>query len=170
MLTALNALQGAESLLLTLARIWAAVGELLTAGALLLVLDRIAAAIRTTYQAGALIGRVLWPAIHWSAAVLRIIDWRLVGAVMLDTAKALAVLAWVATVQGHRLLMATSEALGRCYAALLAVPVAPVKPVAHPLVALALGLEALSCRELRALIGTRRRCSKAQLIAMALAC
>jgi hypothetical protein len=42
-------------------------------------------------------------------------------------------------------------------------------PFAHPLVALAGELQTLSSRELRAISGTRRKCSKAQLIAAVLA-
>ena len=48
--------------------------------------------------------------------------------------------------------------------------VAPVAPALHPLAVLAAELQSCSSGELRSLLGTRRRCSKAQLIGMALAC
>jgi hypothetical protein len=46
----------------------------------------------------------------------------------------------------------------------------PPQPLLHPLQALAVGLEALSCRELMALAGTRRKLPKHQLIALVAAC
>jgi hypothetical protein len=52
MLHTLTALQGAEHLLITAARLWAAAGELLTAGAILWALDAFARAIRGAYAAG----------------------------------------------------------------------------------------------------------------------
>ena len=42
-------------------------------------------------------------------------------------------------------------------------------PFSHPLVAVAKALQPLTCRELRAITGTRRKCSKEQLIAAVLA-
>lgn len=169
MLTVLNALQGAESLLLTLARLWAAAGELLTAGALLLALDRLAAAIKTTYAAGVFMGRLLWPAIHWVAGVLRLIDWRLVGAVVLDGSKALLALSWVTAVMTRQLLFAWSEQLAVIYANWIAPP-APIAPATiHPLAKLAIELEAMTCKQLRELTGCKRKLRKAELVAMALA-
>ena len=46
MIHTLTALQGAEHLLITAARLWAAAGELITAGAILWLLDTLARAIR----------------------------------------------------------------------------------------------------------------------------
>jgi hypothetical protein len=46
----------------------------------------------------------------------------------------------------------------------------PPQPLLHPLQALAVGLEALSCRELMTLAGTRRKLPKTQLIALVAAC
>lgn len=43
-------------------------------------------------------------------------------------------------------------------------------PMVHPLQALAAELQALSCRELMALAGTRRKLPKTQLIALVAAC
>ncbi len=47
-------------------------------------------------------------------------------------------------------------------------PAAP--PMVHPLQALAAELQALSCRQLMALAGTRRKLPKTQLIALVAAC
>lgn len=43
-------------------------------------------------------------------------------------------------------------------------------PAAHPLSMVAEELQALTCAQLRAITGTRRKCSKAELIAAMLAC
>lgn len=48
-------------------------------------------------------------------------------------------------------------------------PAAPTAPLQHPLSVLANELEQLTATQLRAVLGTRRRCSKAQLIAAAMA-
>ena len=49
-------------------------------------------------------------------------------------------------------------------------PVAPVAPVVHPLALIAEELTELSANQLRAALKTRKRCSKARLIAAGLAC
>jgi hypothetical protein len=197
MLSALHALQGVEALALTAARIWAAAGELLTAGAILWALDALARSIRFTYSMGRTMGRLLWPALHGLAAggrwFFRTIDWPTVAAVVVDCLKALAVLCWLVAVEGRRLLITASAALGRCYSAALASAPSPVvvtdrppvvtaspvvvvaaplvvaAPSPHPLAVVAASLEALTCRELRALTGTRRKARKAELVALALA-
>ena len=169
MTTVLHALQGAESLLLTLARLWAAAGELLTAGALLLALDRLAAAIRTTYQAGALMGRLLWPAIYWIAAVCKLIDWRFVALVVIDCLKVLIAFSVTLTRMALPALIKGSAAMGRAYAAMVVAKPAPSTPAINPLAAMAEELEALTCKQLQALIGTKRKCRKSELVAMALA-
>jgi len=46
----------------------------------------------------------------------------------------------------------------------------PPQPMVHPLQALAADLQALSCRQLMALAGTRRKLPKQQLIGMVAAC
>ena len=46
----------------------------------------------------------------------------------------------------------------------------PQAPMVHPLQALAAELQALSCRQLMALAGTRRKLPKTQLIALVAAC
>jgi hypothetical protein len=158
-----------DALLAAFTTAWAALGEIITAGALLLVLDRIAASIRTTYAAGVFMGRLLWPAIHWVAGVLRLIDWRLVGAVVLDGSKALLALSWVTAVMTRQLLFAWSEQLAVIYASWIAPP-APVAPATvHPLAELAIELEAMTCKQLRELTGCKRKLRKAELVAMALA-
>jgi hypothetical protein len=122
-----------------------------------------------------------------------------VAAVVIDCLKALAVLCWLVAVEGRRLLFSASASLGRCYSAALApsapspvvvaspspvviaspvvVVAAPLvvasapsaPPIAHPLAVVAASLEALTCKELRALTGTRRKLPKASLVALALA-
>ena len=169
MLHTLTALQGAEHLLITAARLWAAAGELITAGAILWSLDTLARAIRGAYAMGRATGRILWPAIHFTVATLRLIDWRLVAAVVFDCAKVLAVAAYVAAVMARRGLINASAALGRRYAATVA-PAAPIAPAAcHPAAVIAADLSALTCAQLRALTGCRRKLPKAQLIALAIA-
>ena len=185
MLSALHSFAGLEALALTVARLWAVAGELLTAGAILWALDALARSIRLVYSMGRTTGRLLWPALHALAAggrwFFRTVDWPTVAAVVIDCLKALAVLCWLVAVEGRRLLIAASAALGRRYAAALApsapspamvapAPSAPsAPPIAHPLAVMAASLEALTCRELRALTGTRRKLSKASLVALALA-
>jgi hypothetical protein len=171
MLHTLTALQGAEHFLLMAARLWAAAGELITAGAILWSLDTLARAIRATYAAGRFCGRLLWPAIHFTAATFRLIDWRFVAAVVFDCLKVLAVATYVAAVMARRLLIDASAALGRRYSAAVA-PIAPavvVPPISHPAAELAAELAGLTCAQLRALTGCRRKLPKAQLIALVLA-
>ena len=169
MLHTLTALQGAEHFLLMAARLWAAAGELITAGAILWSLDTLARAIRGAYAAGRFCGRLLWPAIHFTAATLRLIDWRIVAAVVFDCLKVLAVAAYVAAVMARRGLIALSAAMGRRYAAIFA-PAAPIAPAAyHPAAVIAADLRALTCAQLRALTGCRRKIRKADLIALAIA-
>jgi hypothetical protein len=178
MFSALHSLAGLEALALTAARVWAAAGELLTAGAILWALDSLARSIRLAYSMGRTTGRLLWPVLHALAAggrwFFRTVEWPTVAAVVIDCLKALAVLCWLVAVEGRRLLIAASASLGRRYAAALAsapsapsVPSAP--PIAHPLAVVAASLEALTCKELRALTGTRRKLSKTSLVAFALA-
>jgi len=171
MLHTLTALQGAEHLLITAARLWAAAGELITAGAILWSLDALARAIRGAYAAGRFCGRLLWPVIHFTAATLRLIDWRIVAAVVIDCLKVLAVAAYVAAVMARRGLIALSAAMGRRYAAAVA-PIAPaavVAPISHPAAMIAVELSGLTCAQLRALTGCRRKIRKADLIALAIA-
>jgi len=169
MLHTLTALQGAEHFLITAARLWAAAGELLTAGAILWALDTLARSIRGAYAMGRATGRILWPVIHFTAALVRLIDWRIVAAVVIDCLKVLAVAAYVAALMARRGLIALSAAMGRRYAAAVA-PAAPIAPAAyHPAAMIAGGLSALTCAQLRALTGCRRKLPKAQLIALAIA-
>jgi hypothetical protein len=172
MIHTLTALQGAEHFLIAAARLWAAAGELLTAGAILWALDTLARAIRGTYAAGRFVGRIAWPVIYWTIATLRLIDWRLVAAVVIDCLKVLAVAAYVAAAMARRVLIDASAALGRRYSAAV-VPIAPAlvaPPISHPAAMIAGELSALTCAQLRALTGCRRKLPKAQLIALALAC
>jgi hypothetical protein len=98
-----------------------------------------------------------------------LIDWRIVAAVVIDCLKVLAVAAYVAAVMARRFLIHVSAAMGRRYAAAVA-PAAPIAPAAyHPAAMIAGGLSALTCAQLRALTGCRRKLPKAQLIALAIA-
>lgn len=169
MLHTFTALQGAEHFLIAAARLWAAAGELLTAGVILWALDTLVRAIRGAYAAGRFVGRIAWPVIHWTAAVVRLIDWRIVAAVVFDCLKVLAVAAYVAAVMARRALINTSAAMGRRYSAAVA-PAAPIAPAAyHPAAMIAGELGALTCAQLRALTGCRRKIRKADLIALAIA-
>ena len=171
MLHTLTALQGAEHLLITVARLWAAAGELITAGAILWSLDTLARAIRGAYAAGRFVGRIAWPVIHCTVATIRLIDWRIVAAVVIDCAKVLAVAAYVAAVMARRGLIDASAALGRSYSAAVVsiAPAAVVPPISHPAAELAAELAGLTCAQLRAITGIRRKLPKAQLIALAIA-
>jgi hypothetical protein len=171
MLHTLTALQGAEHLLITAARLWAAAGELLTAGAILWALDALARAIRGAYAAGRFVGRLLWPAIYFTSATLRLINWRIVAAVVFDCLKVLAVAAYVAAVMARRGLIDASAAMGRRYSAAVA-PIAPAvvaPPISHPAALIAGELSTLTCAQLRALTGCRRKICKADLIALVIA-
>ena len=160
MIHTLTALQGAEHFLLMAARLWAAAGELLTAGAILWALDTLARAIRGAYAMGRATGRILWPVIRFTIATLRLIDWRLVAAVVIDCLKVLAVAVYVAAVMARRGLINTSAAMGRRYSAAV-VPIAPAAPAAyHPAAVIAADLSALT--------GCRRKLRKADLIALAI--
>jgi phosphoglucomutase len=83
--------------------------------------------------------------------------------VVIDCAKVLAVAAYVAAVMARRGLIDASAALGRRYAAAVA-PIAPavvVPPISHPAAVIAADLGALTCAQLRALTGCRRKLPKA---------
>jgi hypothetical protein len=171
MLHTFTALQGAEHFLIAAARLWAAAGELITAGAILWSLDTLARAIRGAYAAGRFCGRLLWPVIHFTVATLRLIDWRFVAAVVFDCLKVLAVAAYVAAVMARRFLIHASAVMGRRYSAAV-VPIAPavvVPPISHPAAMIAGELSTLTCAQLRALTGCRRKIRKADLIALAIA-
>ena len=156
---------------------WAAAGELITAGAILWSLNSLANLVRFTYKAGRLTGRLLWPVIHATVAGLRWaarnIDWRLVATIVFEGLVAIGVALWMAAVWSHRNLIALSARLGRCYAALLTTPetvvAVTVLPMVHPLAEMAADLETMTCKQLRELIGTKKRLRKAELIALAVA-
>ena len=173
MIHTLTALQGAEHFFIAAARLWAAAGELITAGAILWALDTLARAIRGAHAMGRATGRILWPVIYATARAGRWffanVDWRIVAAVVIDCLKVLAVAAYVAAVMARRGLIALSAAMGRRYSAAVA-PAAPIAPAAyHPAAVIAADLSALTCAQLRALTGCRRKLRKADLIALAIA-
>ena len=122
------------------------------------------------------------------------IDWAEVRSIVINGARTLLALAITAALHSHQSLIAVSAALGRRYSALLTTQPAPsaaavpapqgattaalkqlvvqpvARPVVHPLAALATDLEQLSASQLRSVLGLKQRCSKRQLIGLALAC
>jgi hypothetical protein len=204
MSTLLHAAALIEGAAATITTIWAALGEIVTAGALLLALDRLAAAIRTTYAAGRWCGGIWFrygqPALLAAADgiswLLSQIDWAEVRATVAAGARVLIAAVVTLALTAHQLVIATSAAMGKRYAALLSAdanapitpatvqthqalvvlaeaPAAPIPaataPLQHPLTAVAAELEHLTHRQLQALTGCRRKSSKAQLITMAVA-
>ena len=175
MLLLLQALHGADSLILAAARLWAVAGELLTAGAILWALDTLARSIRFTYAAGYATGRLLWPLIKWLIAAARWfaanIDWLEVALIVAGCLKALVIIAWLIACDARRLLIAASAILGRFYAARVApvVTLPPVAPIYHPTALLAAELSQFTCAQLRCLTGCRKKIRKADLIGLALA-
>ena len=155
--------------------------EISLAGVLLMALDRLAAAIRFTYAAGRLCGRCWFnygqPALLAAADgiswLLAEIDWTEVRGTLADGARVLIAAVITVAITAQLLLVRCSATIGCWYAALLVrevdEPAPPVAPVQHPVMALADELEQLTQRQLMALTGCRRKISKTQLIAMALA-
>lgn len=156
------------------------------------LLDRLAVAVRCTYAAGRACGRVwfrhglplLLAAADAISAVLAEIDWAEVIAIVRQGLVLVLAAVIITGITGHRLLLTASAALGRRYAGLPAPTAAPaavapvpvaapaaervvaaVTPLQHPLAALADELMLCTRRELNALTGSRRRCSKAELVA-----
>jgi hypothetical protein len=153
---------------------------LIEAASLLWLLNQLASAIRWTYQAGHVAGTVYWRWLHplvvatwagiswtWSQ-----IDWRLVGAVVLDALKVLIAFTITAARASQPALVKASACLGRAYSCLLVEPAAAslVAPAVNPLMALAEELEAMTCSQLRQITGTRSKLAKRQLVAIAVAC
>lgn len=150
----------------------------------------------TTTTIAATAGRTLGTAARYARQLNDQIDWAEVAAIVLHGLQVLVVLALLAgraTRRAWDALVPLSERMGKAYAAWLvgetvqtvqgstpstpcSTPVATAQTVqtvhawVHPLQVLATELEALTRRELQALVGTRRKLGKAQLVAMALAC
>jgi hypothetical protein len=112
--------------------------------------------------------------------ILRQIDWAEVSAIVLQGLQILIVLTLLAgraTRRGWESLLAMSEALGCAYARLLVCPApqpvviatGPAWPAPQPTGPMRAELEAMTCRQLIALTGTRRKLAKRQLIELALA-
>lgn len=107
------------------------------------------------------------------------IDWTEVGAIVLHGLQVLVVLTLLAGRGTRRLwdqLPAFSERMGKAYSRLVVRTTAPTEqvtiapqPVMSPLVTMAQELEQLTVRELMAIVGTRRKLAKRQLIEMAVA-
>lgn len=107
------------------------------------------------------------------------IDWAEVGQIVLHGLQVLIVMTLLAGRGTRRLwdqLPVFSERLGKAYSRLAVRTTAPTEqvtvapqPVVSPLVVMAQELERLTVRELMAIVGTKRRLAKRQLVAMALA-
>jgi hypothetical protein len=183
-----------DALLAAITTAWAALGEIITAGALLLVLDRIAAAIRTVYAAGRAVGTIWFryavPAILAIADgiswLLAQIDWAEVRATVAAGARVLIAAVITLALTAHQLVITTSAALGRRYAALLSADANA--QISHATLNgksasgpkdreqktgdardLAAELEQLTRSQLQALTGCRSKLPKAQLVSLALA-
>ena len=128
----------------------------------------------TTLSLAGTAGRIAGTTIRGALWINAHIDWREVGAVVLHGLQVLIVFVLLAGRLTRRLwdhLPTVSEGLGCWYASLLtqsqAWPAAPA--VVHPLAELAMQLEQLTSRELRALAGVRRKLPKRQLVALLVA-
>lgn len=148
------------------------------------LLDRLARLAQLTYRAGRAAGAVwfrhslplLLAAADLISALLAEIDWAEVRSIVRQGLALLAAAVITAAIEGRRLLIAVSAAIGRRYAALVvrqpaAAPGAlhPAAPAVHPLQALADELLALPHRELQAVTGCRRKAPKSELVRLALA-
>jgi len=127
-------------------------------------------------------GRLLGTAYAHTRRTVELIDWAEVSAIVLHGIVTTAILVYLAGEYTGRTLHRLNDALSRVWVALwvpepapvaepTAEPVQPVlaPPATHPLATLADDLQALSCNQLRQLLGTKRRCSKRELVMLALA-
>lgn len=137
--------------------------------------------MKTTTTWAAAAGRITGTAARGLLWAHRTIDWAEVGAIVLQGLQILIVLTLLAgraTRRGWDALPLLSERLGRVYARMLAGPAVivtgparpAVRPTAAPIVTTRrVDLEALTCRQLRELTGTRRKLAKRQLVELAMA-
>jgi hypothetical protein len=133
------------------------------------------------------LGRITGTVVRGAITINRQIDWAEVGQIVWHGLIALAVAIYVAGEFTGRALHRCNDQLARLWVQLwvreaAAPAVAPVittaaplaqpaaAPAVHPLLIVSGELEQLTASQLRALLGTRKRCSRAQLINMALAC
>lgn len=151
--------------------------ELLTdlsiAAVALMALDKVATAVRWTYRAGRFAGR-LWftyglPAFLLAADsisyVNAMIDWQFAFSVFFDCLKAIGSAAYVA----GQVIGETFFAWHAAWVGTVNYTPAPITPAINPLLDAAAELEAMSCKQIREAFSLKARCSKARLIAMALA-
>lgn len=127
----------------------------------------------------ALAGRIAGTAYAHARRTISLIDWAEVGSIVLHGLQILIVLTLLAgryTRRAWDTLLQLSEAMGKAYAAWIApapqVLASPAKqpiPAINPLLLIADDLASLTRRELQALTGCRRKLSKAQLVAIAIA-
>jgi hypothetical protein len=107
-------------------------------------------------------------ALRWA---INEIDWREVATIFIHGLVATAVLVWFVATWIRRQVLTLSERIGRTYAAFLVKQSATTKvnPMVHPLAEIASELDALTCKELRKIVGVKRNVRKAHLIAYAIA-
>jgi len=157
------------------------------------LLDRLACLAQLTYRAGRAVGAVwfrhglplLLAAADLISALLAEINWAEVRSIVREGLALVAAAVITSVIEGHRLLIKVSAAIGRRYSQLLvrersatnanaavitAEATVPAPPVVHPLLELADELLALPHRELQALAGSRRKAPKRELVRLALAC
>jgi hypothetical protein len=131
-------------------------------------------------------GRVSGTIVRYAIQANRQIDWAEVLETFLHGLQVLVAGAMVAYGYARQAwvnLPAWSERLGKVYSQLTvgsihdvtevepeAATVAPVAPYQHSLLSIADGLQSLTVAQLKAMVGTKRKLTKAQLIAMVVAC
>ena len=140
------------------------VTELLSAAVILMALDKLAIAIRWTYKAGRYTGR-LWftyglPAFLMAADGISWlnsqIDWRFVAATVWDCLKVIAaafITAVTLTCDAHKRWIGSID---WCM---------PAPPAVNPLFEMAVELEQLTSKQLKAMTGATRRVAKRELVA-----
>ena len=171
MTTLLHLAGAAETALAWITAAWMAASDLITVALLLTLLDRLAAAVRLTYRAGHAVGSAWFrwglptllaiaDGISW---LLAQIDWTEVRSTLVATVRTLVALA-ITLAQHlearHQLWIGSID-----WTDAKATRPAPVAPAVNPLYPLAIALEALPSKQLKALTGSRRRCRKSELIA-----
>jgi hypothetical protein len=166
-MTTLHMIHAIESLMTAAARLYAVGSEIFSAAAILWCLNFIANAVERTYRAGQAVGRFYYQHLR---PLFASIDWVLVRHVVWHGLIAVAVGVYTT----ERFIATSVHRVNDLLAALwvkLWVKTeekATALPVVHPLTALAVDLEACTCKQLREITGCRRKIRKAELINLAL--